>query len=235
MEKFSVTSGTKNLAEAESRTVDKERRFLQSSFSAVYRLVETVRARLEVLQLTHDRIEAYLAEHRQRIEALEIRLKDGKEISIHDKAFIKRELNMYLPGNLSGGEESATVRKTEADLLKGQIVGVLKAIQPSSNCHIALAEQECPLRFQLAGDTAFFAFDLPESRDKLPFERDELEALAWTTHPDIIYRLRNEFEAMWQAIDPQWRTDTEEGRKNVVNFIVVESLKAMLKENVPGH
>jgi hypothetical protein len=41
------------------------------------------------------------------------------------------------------------------------------------------------------------------------------------------------FRAWWQAIPSEWRTDTAEGKRKVTDWIVAESLKALLPVNVP--
>jgi hypothetical protein len=38
---------------------------------------------------------------------------------------------------------------------------------------------------------------------------------------------------IWKGIDPQWRTDTEQGRRNIIHFFITEPLKALLEADLP--
>lgn len=233
--KFSVTPGLKKLVEVEKENIKKEQLLIKSSLSARYRPGEHVRAILEALGLPQDIINRYEKHHVERVMTLEKRIEGGKDRSIHEKEFLKREFKKIFMNLTSDSLKKDVFRSLEAELLKGQILGVLRALKHNPNIHFALADQEFLIRFTLSGDTAFLSFDPPGAQEELPFKRDNLLVRAWTDHPDVVYQLRYEFNTKWKEIDAQWRTDNEKGRQNVINFFVTESLKVLLDANVPGH
>ena len=231
-ERFSITPVVKKLADVESSESRKELLHIKSSLSARYRPLEPVRAILEAAELSPDRLESYIAHHRRRALAQEKSLNGGKERCIHEKAFLIQEFQeRLLNANVSGPED---VRKRESALLKGQIIGVLRALKANPQIHFALAEREFLIRFSLSGGTAFLSFEPPGIQAEPSFTRDDLLAMALTEHPGVVYQLRHEFDAIWNTVDPQWRTDTEQGRRNVIDFFITEPLKALLDANVPG-
>lgn len=232
LKRFFANPATKKLAAVEHQSAAGERLLIKPSFSAVYRTKENLRKRLETFQLPQDRINTYLENHQQRVDALIQRLEQGKEYAIHEQKAFSRQFNKMLTTE-PHDDHACAVRQTERSLLKEQILGALNTIRCHPHCHFALIEQPFLLHLEITGDTAFFAFDHPEAQEDFPFSGEELEVMAWTDHPDVVFQLRREFQAKWQAIDELWRTDTEAGRKNVVNFIVTESLKALVNADVP--
>jgi transcriptional regulator with XRE-family HTH domain len=234
LERFSVTPGISKLVEVEKHNLREEQLLIKSSLSARYRPVEYVRALLEAFGVPQDMRDLYAKHYLERVTVLEKRIESGKDRSIHEREFLKKEFKEILPSIMPDGSNPNVIQTLEANLLKGQILGVLRAIKRNPNIHFALADQEFLIRVTLSGDTVFFSFDPPGAQGELPFKRDDLLVRAWTNHPDVVYQLRHEFNAKWKEIDPQWRTDDAKGRQNVVNFFVTEPLKAMLNANVPG-
>ena len=121
----------------------------------------------------------------------------------------------------------------EAQLFREQILRVAQTLAHHPNIHFALADQEFLIRFSLSNNTAFLSFDPPDSQGESPLTRDDALVRAWTEHPDVVYQLRHEFNLIWKDIDPLWRTDTKQGRRNVLHFFMTEPLKALLEANVP--
>jgi transcriptional regulator with XRE-family HTH domain len=232
--KFSVSPGLKKLIEVERESVKLEQLLIKSIFSAKYRPIELVRTILEASGLPRNRIEMVVRHQQERVTTREERLEYGKDRSIHEREFLKKEFQRIFK-NLSRPSSTGNRRYAlEAELLKSQIIGVLRAIKRNPNFHFALADQEFLVQFTLTGDTAFLSFDPPDAQHELPFRRDDLLARAWTDHPDVVYQLRHEFYARWKAIDPARRTDTEQGRQNVIDFLIAEPLKALLDVDLPG-
>ncbi len=226
--KYTPGPAIQQLANAELKGTREERLQIKATFSSIYTPVEVLRTKLGALRLARDRMTSFLDVHHTRVKALKERLEHGRERSIHEKAALRKDFYTFLAGSHTGNQ---VVLQAEASVLQKQIVHVLHAIKNNSRFHFALVDHSLPLKCRLAGDTASFAFALP--RKELPSKQNILIAMTWTAHPDILYQTRNSFYALWNGIAPQWRTDTDEGRKNVINFIVAESLKALLKANVP--
>ncbi len=232
---FSVTPGLKKLVEVEKHNIKKEQLLIKSSLSARYRPIEHVRVLLKASGLPQDIINGYEKHHFERVMTLEKRIEGGRDRSIHEKEFLRREFKKIFMNLMPDSPHLEAFRALEAELLKGQILGVLRALQHNPNIHFALADQEFLIRFTLSGDTAFLSFDPPGAQEELPFKRDNLLVRAWTDHPNVVYQLRYEFNTKWKEINAQWRTDNEKGRQNVVNFFVTEPLKALLDTTVPVH
>lgn len=238
--KFSITPGLKKLIEVEKESLKQEQLLIKSVFSAKYRPIELIRAMLDALELPQETIETVVSHHQERVSTREKRLESGKDRSIHEREFLKKEFQRIfvnlsqtsLTGPTSLTQDTLPV--LEAELLKSQIIGVLRAIKRNPNFHFALAEQEFLIQFTLSGDTAFLSFDPPDAQGEMPFRRDDLLARAWTDHPDVVYQLRQEFYARWKGVDPTWRTDTEQGRQKVIDFLIAEPLKALLDVDVAG-
>ncbi len=234
-ERFSITPVTRKLADTEQVHIKKELLLIKSSLSARYRPAGPIRELLELSGLPQEKLDLYITHHQQRMSAQEKRLEVGRERAIHEKEFLRQEFRTLLPQlSLSSSSNEEQSRYLEAHVLKGQILGVLRAIQRNPNCHFALADQEFLIRFSLNGDTAFLAFDPPDAQEEFPLNRDDLLVRAWTEHPDVVYQLRHEFDTIWKTIDPRWRTDNEEGRRNVVSFFIADPLKALFNADVPG-
>jgi transcriptional regulator with XRE-family HTH domain len=233
LEKFTVASGLKKLAEAERQHFQEERLLIKSSFSTLYWPAKTLRAKLQALQLPQDRIEAYLHYHFERTNTLYKRLEHGKERAIHPRHMFSQEFSISLKKAFAENSRKYAVSKAEVELMKGQLLQALQVITRHANFHFALTTQKLPIAFTLTGDTVFFGLDLPHVYEALQDEHQQLEAIAWTCHPEVIYHLQREFDEKWKNIDDQWRTDTEEGRRNVVAFLVTEAIKIFLRANVP--
>lgn len=232
---YTVTPMMQKLAEAETQADRVERLLIKSGFSAIYRNIEHIRQRLRLLKRPPEQIEAYLRNHRERLEALQQVLTQGKSRSIHEKQTILDALHDCLSHTSSEDEEKQAEWRVEAQLLQEQITEVLSVIRRYPQIHFGFSDHALPAQFELAGETAFFAFDPPEANSPFPFLRDELiEIMAWTSHPDVLYRLRKDFDDQWNALDPLWRTDTDAGREQIVTFLVSESLKIMLEADVPA-
>ncbi len=232
--KFSVTPGLEKLIEVEKENIKKEQLLIKSIFSAKYRPIEVIQTILEASGLMQGRIKTVVSYHQERVTTLERRLEHGKDRSIHEREFLQKEFRRIFQNLSPACPTRNTLDVLEAELLKKQIIGVLNAIKRNPNFHFALADQEFLIQFTLSGDTAFLSFDPPDAQDELPCKRDDLLARAWTDHPDVVYQLRHEFYARWKAIDPTWRTDNEQGRQNVIDFLIAEPLKALLDANVSG-
>lgn len=233
--KYASTASLKIFAEAERSSIGKERLQLKTTFSSTYRDEEQLRPMLEILYHDQDEsLESFLAIYHQRVEALQSRIKHGKERTIHERrALRERFCKTFLKKPYPDNEVNDKILTAEYELLKGQIINVLKAIQQNPHIHFGLIEQEIPFKFKLAGNVASFAFAQPRTQE-VAYDQKKLVMIAWTRHPDLIYRLQNEFDANWQDIDVRWRTDSEDGRRHVVNFIVAEALKAMLNADIPS-
>ena len=234
-ERFSITPVVKKLAEVEASDSRKELLHIKSSLSARYRPIKPIQTILETAELPPDKIENYITHHRKRVTAQKKNLEGGKERCIHEKEFLKKEFRKILPGinsSVSGKEE---LQSLESALLKGQILEVLRALQLNPNIHFALAEQEFLIRFSLCSGTAFLSFEPPGIQKESPFIRDDLLVMAWTEHPGVVYQLRHEFDAIWNSIAPEWRTDSAQGRQQVIDFFITEPLNALLDANVPCH
>lgn len=231
---YTVTPMMKKLAEAEKQAGDAERLLIKSGFSATYRNIEHVRQRLHLLKLPVERIDAYLYNYRERLEAMQQILTHGKGRSIHAKQTILDALHDCLTHPSSEDDANQAEWRIEAQLLQEQIAEVLSVIRRYPQIHFGFSEHALPVQFELAGNTAFFSFEPSENKTLFPFMRDEMsEIMAWTSHPDVLYRLRKDFDDQWNALDPLWRTDTDEGREQIVNFLVSESLNIMLAADVP--
>lgn len=233
-EPFSITPVVKKLAAVESSESRKELLHIKSSLSARYRPIDIVQAILEAAELAPERLDSYLAHHRKRVLAQEKSLNGGKERCIHEKAFLIKEFRERLPGLNRSASALENLQHLESALLKGQILGVLRALKANPQIHFALADQEFLIRFSLSGNTAFLSFEPPGIQAEAPFIRDDMLAMALTEHPGVVYQLRHEFDAIWNTIAPQWRTDTSEGRQHVIDFFIAEPLKAILDADVPG-
>lgn len=232
-QKYSLTLGMKNLANAEKHWIIQEHLLFKPCFSARYRTCDTLRLKLESLEFSADRIDCYLHNHQERIEALRELEANGMAKMIHQRQFLGQELSMLYAADTTEDTKKTRLRQIEIALLKEQIIGVLQAIKNNSNVHVALCDENFSVHCEIANDIAFLYIETATAQDQLPFERDGSGSMAWTLHPDVVFQLRKEFDAKWQAIDELWRTDTEAGRKNVVNFIVTESLKALVKADAP--
>ncbi len=238
--KFSVTPGLQKLIDVEQYNLKTEELLIKSSFSGRYRPVELVRLLLEASGVSDEMIETFVIQHQGRVSVLEKRIEVGKDRSIHERDFLKKEFqHIFRNIDRAGQASSTSLTKNdlyilEAELLKKQIVGMLRALKRNPNFHFALTDQEYLIRMTVSGDTAFLSFDPPGAQYELPFKRDDLLVRAWTDHPDVVYQLRYEFHTRWKAIDPLWRTDNEKGRQNVIDFLVAEPLKALLDANVTG-
>lgn len=232
-QKFSVTPVTRKLADTEARTIKTELLLIKSSLSARFRPIEYLRPVLEASNVPQDRIETYLSHHLERVMAHEKRLQSGKERSIHEKNFLRQEFRDILPHLVSPEKERGTLPVIEAKLFQQQILQVLQTLVHHPNIHIALAAQEFLIRFSLSDNTAFLSFDPPGAQGEPPLKRDDLLVRAWTEHPDVVYQLRHEFDMIWKSIDPQWRTDTEQGRRNVLHFLMTEPLNVLLEADLP--
>ena len=182
--------------------------------------------------MPQDVIVPYIDKHQERIQVLKERLTRGKERTIHKRAFLRQAFRAALEKRLIDNKDHNALYNIEVDLLKAQILGILNAIKQNVNFHCAFVEQEFAIQFELAGDTAFFLFSSSELQGNLPAEHSQIGAAAWTHHPEVISRLHSEFDTKWKEIPPEWRTDSEEGRRNVIDFIVAESMKAMLEADV---
>lgn len=178
----------------------------------------------------------YVEYHRKKSEVFDKRLERGKERALHSKGTLRQKLAVCLKGASSKDKNQQTVFKSEVELLKSQILYVLKTITQNSRFRFALTDQDMPITFILIGDVAFFGFDLLQrEKDQLRIEEHQLETLAWTSHPEVIYYLQREFDEKWKEVDPKWRSDNEEGKRHIIDFIVAESIKAFLQVNVSPH
>ncbi len=231
--KFSITPVTRKLSDTETQNSKSELLLIKSSLSARFRPAGYLQAALEASDVPQNHIERYVAHHLERVTAHEKRLQSGKERSIHEKELLKTEFRDILPCLVSSGSEQEHLPAIEAQLFREQILQVLQTLSRHPNINFALADQEFLLRFSLSGNTAFLSFDPPGSQGELPLKRDDLLVRAWTEHPDVVYQLRQEFDTIWKGIDPQWRTDTEQGRRNIIRFFMTEPLKALLKADLP--
>lgn len=233
--RFSITPVTRKLADEENEHRKTELLLIKSSLSARFRPVEHVRSILEASDLPPVRIDAYVNHHLERVATQQQRIEQGRGRSIHEREFLMRDFQKFLP-HLTAAPSTPehSLLFLEANLLQGQILGVLRALKQNPNIHFALADQEFLIRFSLSGNTAFFSFDPPGAQGEPPFKRDDALVRAWTEHPDVVYQLRHEFNAIWKNIDPQWRTDNEQGRKNILKFFVTEPLKVLLDADMPG-
>ncbi|GAK59534.1 hypothetical protein U27_06519 [Candidatus Vecturithrix granuli] len=232
-QRFSVTPVTRKLADTEARTIKTELLLIKSSLSARFRPVEHLRAVLEASDVPSDRIETYLKHHLERVTAHEKRQQSGKERSIHEKNFLSKEFRDLLPCLAPSEAEQGNLLAAEAKLFQQQILRVVQTLAHHPNIHVALADQEFLIRFSLSDNTAFLSFDPPGAQGEPPLKRDDSLVRAWTEHPDVVYQLRHEFNMIWKDIDPQWRTDTEQGRRNVLHFFMTEPLKALLEADLP--
>ncbi len=232
-QKFSVTPVTRKLADTEAHTSKTELLLIKSSLSARFRPAGYLRTALEASGVPPERIEPYIAHHLERVMAHENRLQNGKERSIHEKELLRTEFRTVLARLVPADLEQGNLPAIEAKLFREQILQVLQTLTQHPNIHFALADQEFLIRFSLSGNTAFLSFDPPETQGEPPLKRDDSLVRAWTEHPDVVYQLRHEFDAIWKNIDPQWRTDTEQGRRNVLHFFMTEPLKAFLDANLP--
>ena len=206
---------------------------IKSSISARFRPVEYVRAILEISNVPQDRIDAYVNHHIERVTTQQQRIEHGRGRTIHEREFLIKDFQKILPYLASvSSDPQNTLLTLEAKLLQGQILGVLRTLKQNPNIHFALADQEFLIRFSLSGNTAFLSFDPPGAQGEPPFKRDDALVRAWTEHPDVVYQLRHEFNTIWKNIDPQWRTDDEQGRKNIIKFFVTEPLKVLLDQDI---
>jgi transcriptional regulator with XRE-family HTH domain len=231
--KFSITPVTRKLADTETQNLKTELLLIKSSLSARFRPVEYLRAALETSGVPQDQIETYITHHLERVMAHEKRLQSGKERAIHEKAFLKKEFQDVLTHLVPSHPKEEDLLAIEARLLREQILQVLQTLTHHPNIHFALADQEFLIRFSLSGNTAFLSFDPPDTQGEPPLKRDDALVRAWTEHPDVVYQLRHEFNMIWKGIDPQWRTDTEQGRRNIIHFFMTEPLKALLAADLP--
>lgn len=231
--RFAITSAEKKLTEAEKQSTTGELLLMKPGFSARHRSCETLRLKLDALELPLDSIELYLKNHQERIGALRELIVHGTARAIHKRQFFSQKLSMLCVSDTAEPPQKIQARQIEITLMKEQILGVLQVIKENPNIHVALTDDDFPIHCEIVGNTAFLAFDAVEPQNELPLERDESGGMAWTHHPDVVFQLRKEFDSKWQAIDELWRTDNEAGRKNVVNFLIAESLKPLLKADVP--
>jgi transcriptional regulator with XRE-family HTH domain len=235
LERYTLNPGLKQLAAAEHQYFARERLLIKSSFSTIFWPVETLRAKLQALQLPQDKVTSYMRHHLARTKTLLRRLEYGQERAIHPKNFFHQKFMPCLEKAFSANSDESAVNNAEIELLKGQILLVLHAIVQNSSFYFALTDQELPITFTLIGDIALLGFDLPHMQDKIPIKDQQLEAVAWTHHPGLVYQLQAEFNMKWDEIAHQWRSDTDEGKRHIVNFIAAESLKAFLRANAPPH
>lgn len=227
---FSITPVTRKLADTETHTLKNELLLIKSSLSARFRPADLLRAALEASDAAPEQIDAYVAHHIERVTAHERRLQSGKERAIHEKAFLQKEFQDVLTRLVPPPVEAGNVSAIEARLFREQILQMIQVLAQYPNIHFALADQEFLLRFSLSDNTAFLSFDPPGAQGELPLKRDDLLVRAWTEHPDVVYQLRHEFNMIWKGIDPQWRTDSDEGRRNILHFFLTEPLKALLRQ-----
>lgn len=230
--RFSITPVTRKLADEEGEHSKTDLLLIKSSISARFRPVEYVRAILEASNLPPDRIDAYVNHHIERVTTQQQRIEHGRGRTVHESEFLIKDFQKILP--YLSSVSSDPLLTLEAKLLQGQILGVLRTLKQNSNIHFALADQEFLIRFSLSGNTAFISFDPPGAQGEPPFKRDDALVRAWTEHPDVVYQLRQEFNTLWKNIDPLWRTDNEQGRKNIIKFFVTEPLKVLLDTDMPG-
>ncbi|PIE33196.1 hypothetical protein CSA56_12795 [candidate division KSB3 bacterium] len=230
---FSITPVTRKLADTETQTAKTELLLIKSSLSARFRPVEQLRASLKVSGVTEEQIETYITHHLERVMAHRERLQRGKERSIHEKAFLRKDFQHILTHLASSQSEEQSLQAVEAALFREQILQVLHTLTHHSNIHFALEDQEFLIRFSLSGNTVFLSFDPPGTQGEPPLKRDDSLVRAWTEHPAVVYQLRHEFNMLWKSIDPQWRTDTEPGRRNIIHFFLTEPLKVLLEANLP--
>ena len=231
--KFSITPVTQKLSETETLNLKAELLLIKSSLSARFRPVEGLRAALEAYGAPQDQIDIYLAHHLERLTAHERHLQSGKGRSIHERDFLKAEFRDILTHLAPSDSAQGHLQAIEAQLFREQILRVAQTLAHHPNIHFALADQEFLIRFSLSNNTAFLSFDPPDSQGESPLTRDDALVRAWTEHPDVVYQLRHEFNLIWKDIDPLWRTDTKQGRRNVLHFFMTEPLKALLEANVP--
>jgi hypothetical protein len=66
------------------------------------------------------------------------------------------------------------------------------------------------------------------------YQLDKSCIVTWTGHPELLSRLRREFDEEWHDISPKWRTDHPEGKRRVAQWIVAGTLKALLRANIPN-
>ncbi|PID58128.1 hypothetical protein CSB45_05425 [candidate division KSB3 bacterium] len=230
--KFSITPVTQKLVETEACSSKSELLLIKSSLSARLRSEDTLRETLEAHSVPQEDIEDYTAHHLERLAAYEQRLQSGKERAIHEKAFLTKEFHEILTHLVPQHAEQQTILALEARLFREQLLQILQTLLRHPNIQLALADQEFLIRFSLSGDTAFFSFDPPGTLGEPPLKRDDLLVRAWTAHPDVVYQLRLEFDTIWKSIDAQWRSDTEQGRQEVIRFFMTEPIKALLNADI---
>ena len=231
--KFSITPVTRKLSDTETQNSKSELLLIKSSLSARFRPAGQLRIALEAFGLAQEQIEAYTAHHLERVTAHKKRLQSGKERSIHEKEFLRKEFRDILPHLAPPAAGQGQLQTIEAKLFREQILQVLQTLTHHPNIHFALADQEFLIRFSLSGNTAFLSFDPPGKQKEAPLQRDDSLVRAWTEHPDVVYQLRHEFDTLWKGIDPQWRSDMEQGRRNIIRFFMTEPIKAVLKADLP--
>ena len=232
--KFSITPVTQKLADTETNNLKNELLLIKSSLSARFRPADSLRAALQGYGVPQDQIDIYLTHHLERIAAHENHLKSGKGRTIHERDFLKKEFRDILTRITHADSDKGNLQVLEAQLFRDQILQVIQTLIHHPNIHFALASQEFLIRFSISGNTAFLSFDPPDAEWELPLKRDDSLVRAWTKHPEVVYQLRHEFNMIWKGIEPEWRTDTEQGRQNVIHFFITEPLKALLNADIPA-
>ncbi len=225
---YADTPSMRNLAESEQQAVQDRRLLIKPIFSDLYKSEEGMRAYLKSLSVPQKERDAFLANHARRRMALAQRHEQGKEYTIHEREALRYIFKHALTQEVS--EDTGTAEL--ARLLQAQLFEVLRTLHHHPTIHFALTEQQFPVQLAVAGGKATFVFDLPEFRYRA-LMKDEIALMAWTNHPDIIHKLQQEFEGIWNGIEADWRTDTEAGRHNITNFLIAESLKALIDADVP--
>jgi transcriptional regulator with XRE-family HTH domain len=225
-----VTPATKKLAEIETQNTQDERILLQASFSTVYRGTETYRRELNLLNLKPNSIDPFIKLHSQRIQALQNRLDLEKERVINKRGFFRQAYIKAFSESDSSGDEKY---ETKREILKEQLLTALNIINIYPNFQFAFPDDVFCLHFEICGNTAMLSFE-PAPGWKPPFDEDRTFIAAWTNHPEVISLLRYEFDTKWKEVEPRWRTDTEEGRRNILDFFVADSLKVLLDTDVPS-
>ncbi|RMD68275.1 MAG: hypothetical protein D6819_09735, partial [Gammaproteobacteria bacterium] len=207
-----------------------ERLVIRPNFSLAYCPLPAFQAQLSLAGKAPQERQRLTHLHHRRLLVLEKRAQRGKERLIHARSGLQQAFTTLAQALRTGAT-------AQASMLQGQIQRMLELIMTSTASHYGFVEEHPPVIFGLSGNLAsFIAYaDLTSSPEK-PLNELQLEgvaAIAQTSHPALLQRFRQDFAAWWRKIPSHWRTDTAEGKRQVVHWMVTELLKTLLHHGVP--
>lgn len=216
------------LMKAEKDGTAGDKVIMKPKASAAYRPLGPLAAKLRAQKIPAEKLNRYLEIQEGRMAALETLRREGKSRCIHSRQAFLKEFQYIAQAYVENQQhEQAEIVRLEAAIRKGQIMMVLQDICQREEFHYGFVEQDFPMHFELSGETAFFAYEDPQSSTE-----SDLQVFAWADHPDIVHQVKKEFDTDWNQIEDIWRTTKPEGRVNVANWIISEFMAALLNHDV---